>query len=187
MGKDMMNATRNTLPQATRKKAVLLLNGTVADLFDLYARTKQAHWNLRGQSFFALHKLLDEFATTTQAHIDSAAERATALGGIVEGTLRDTVKHSRLKKKEEPASKSGQRDWILELADVHAACGEHVRAAIKKLTNDDDFGTADLLTDVLRDLDKQLWILEAHLNKNDAFSQRGLNSKPLCSTLSLSS
>lgn len=161
-----MNATRNTLPAATRKKAVQLLNSTVADLFDLYARIKQAHWNLRGQSFFALHKVLDEFAATTQEHIDVAAERATALGGIVEGTLRDSVKHSRLKKKEEPASKSGQRDWILELADVHAASGDHVRSAIKRLSDEEDFGTADLLTDILRDLDKQLWILEAHLGKS---------------------
>jgi len=160
-----MNATRNSLPTATRKDAVRILNSTVADLFDLYARIKQAHWNLRGQSFFALHRLLDEFAATTQEHIDSAAERATALGGIVEGTLRDTVKHSRLKKKEEPVSKSGQRDWIRELADVHAACSENVRSGIEKLTDEDDFGTADLLTDVVRDLDKQLWILEAHLER----------------------
>jgi DNA-binding ferritin-like protein len=36
-----MNATRNTLSASTRKKAVTLLNNTVADLFDLYARTKQ--------------------------------------------------------------------------------------------------------------------------------------------------
>lgn len=160
-----MNATRNTLPTSARKKAVQLLNSTVADLFDLYARTKQAHWNLRGQSFFALHKLLDEFAATVQEHIDAAAERATALGGIVEGTLRDTVKHSRLKRKEEPVSKSGQRDWIRELADVHAACGDHIRSTIKKVSDEDDFATADLLTDALRDLDKQLWILEAHVEK----------------------
>jgi starvation-inducible DNA-binding protein len=184
----MMNATRNTLSQATRKKAVQVLNNTVADLFDLYARIKQAHWNLRGQSFFALHKLLDEFAATTQKHIDLAAERATALGGIVEGTLRDTVKHSRLKKKEEPASKSGQRDWIHELAGVHAACGEHVRSAIKKVTDEEDFGTADLLTDVLRDLDKQLWILEAHLERNDASSNATTtNHRSLCYTRSHSS
>ena len=160
-----MNAIRNTLPASARKKSIQLLNSTMADLFDLYARTKQAHWNLRGQSFIALHKLLDECAATVQEHIDTAAERATALGGIVEGTLRDTVKRSQLKKKEEPASKSGQRDWIRELADVYAACGDHVRRAIKKIADEDDFGTADLLTDVLRDLDKQLWILEAHLER----------------------
>ena len=160
-----MGKTRNDLPDNTRKAMIALLNARLIDAIDLRLATKQAHWNLRGQSFFALHKLLDEFAATVQEHIDAAAERATALGGIVEGTLRDTVKRSRLKKKEEPASKSGQRDWIRELADVHAACGDHIHSAIKKITDEDDFGTADLLTDVLRDLDKQLWILEAHAEK----------------------
>lgn len=110
-----------------------------------------------------MHKLLDEFAETLEEHIDTAAERATALGGIVEGTLRETVKHSSLRKKEEPTSKTGQRDWIRELADVHAACGTNVRKAIQEVTDSEDFGTADLFTDALRDLDKHLWILEAHI------------------------
>ena len=56
-------------------------------------------------------------------------------------------------------------DWIHALADVHAEAGERVRKAIKKLTNAEDFGTADLLTDVLRTLDLQLWLLEAHINR----------------------
>ena len=160
-----MNKTRNTLPAKVREEAILLLNETVADLFDLFARIKQAHWNVRGTSFIGLHKLLDEFAASIIGHIDTAAERATALGGIVEGTLRESVKYSRLKKKEEPPSKSGLRDWILELADVHAASGDHVRTAVKKMTRAEDFGTADLLTTILRDLDKQLWLLEAHIKQ----------------------
>jgi len=160
-----MNKTRNTLPSRIRKEAIAVLNHTVADLFDLFARIKQAHWNVRGTTFIGLHKLLDEFAERTLTHIDVAAERATALGGIVEGTLRESAAHSRLKKKEEPKSISGMSDWIHELADIHAAAGESVRTAIKKITDAEDFGTADLLTDILRVLDLQLWLLEAHINQ----------------------
>ena len=161
-----MNKTRNTLSPAVRKAAIHTLNDSVAELFDLFARIKQAHWNVRGTTFIGLHKLLDEFAVRILGHIDLAAERATALGGVVEGTLRESVKHSRLKKKEEPSSISGMRDWISELADVHAAVGEHTRKAVEKITDAGDFGTADLLTDVLRALDLQLWLLEAHLNQH---------------------
>jgi starvation-inducible DNA-binding protein len=163
--KKIVNKTRNTLPPPVRKEAIVVLNNTVADLFDLFARIKQAHWNVRGTTFIGLHKLLDEFADRTLNHIDLAAERATALGGIVEGTLRESVKHSHLKKKEEPSSISGMSDWIHTLADVHAEAGERVRKAIKKLTDAEDFGTADLLTDILRTLDLQLWLLEAHINR----------------------
>lgn len=161
-----MNQTRNTLPAKERQQAIEILNDTVAELFDLFARIKQAHWNVRGTTFIGLHKLLDEFAERTLGHVDLAAERATALGGIVEGSLRESAKHSRLKKREEPPSVSGMKDWINELADVHATVGEHVRQAIKKTTNNDDFGTADLLTDIVRTLDLQLWLLEAHLSQH---------------------
>jgi len=160
---ETMNATRNTLPLIIRKTAVQLLNHTVAELLDLFGRIKQAHWNLRGLSFIGLHKLLDEFATGTLQNIDAVAERTTALGGVVEGTLRDAVKQSRLKSREEPASRSDQSDWIRELADAHAASSTHVRKAIKMLTDAEDFGTADLLTQVLNNLEKQLWLLEAHI------------------------
>src|SRR5277367_972444 len=142
-----MNKTRNTLPPQVRKEAIGILNDAVAELFDLFARIKQAHWNVRGTTFIGLHKLLDEFADRIIGHIDLAAERATALGGVVEGTLRESVKHSHLKKLEEPASVSGIHDWIVELADVHAASGQNTRLAIKKMTEAEDFGTADLLTD----------------------------------------
>ena len=163
-----MNRTRNTLPPSVRKKAIIILNNTVAELFDLFARIKQAHWNVRGTTFISLDRLLNEFATRTLNHLDLAAERATALGGVLEGTLCESAKRSRLKKREEPASVSGMRDWINELAGVYASSGEHVRTAIRKMTDAGDFGSADRLTDIVRTLDLQLWLLEAHLNQQQS-------------------
>jgi starvation-inducible DNA-binding protein len=162
-----MNKTRNTLSPQIRKEAIGVLNDAVAELFDLFARIKQAHWNVRGTTFIGLHKLLDEFAARIMEHIDLAAERATALGGVVHGSLRESAKQSHLKKTEEPPSISGMSDWINELADVHASSSTDIRAAIKKMTDAEDFGTADLLTDILRALDLQLWLLEAHINRHE--------------------
>ena len=47
-------------------------------------------------------------------------------------------------------------DWIHALADFHAEAGERVRKGINQTTNAEDFGTADLLTDILRALDLHL-------------------------------
>jgi starvation-inducible DNA-binding protein len=161
-----MNKTHNTLPPSVRKEAILVLNNTVADLFDLFARIKQAHWNVRGTTFIGLHKLLDGFAERTLKHIDLAAERVTALGGVVEGSLRESAKHSHLKKKEEPSSVSGMSDWIHELADVHAESGDRVRQGIKNVRTRRILERRNLLTDILRALDLQLWLFEAHINRH---------------------
>ena len=158
--------TRNPLKATVRRQSVGVLNPLVADLFDLYARIKQAHWNLRGSSFVSLHKLLDDFAANIQGHIDRVAERATALGGVVDGTLRDAARKSQLGGKEEPTPKNApQMAWLEELADSYARCGERVSQGVKETDDADDFVTADLLTDVLHDLDKHLWLIESHLNR----------------------
>jgi starvation-inducible DNA-binding protein len=97
-------ATRNSLKLAVRRKIVNLLNPLVADLTDLHSRIKQAHWNLRGEAFYPLHRLLDEYSASVRGHIDEVAERATALGGIIDGTLSDAASKTALGGEEEPAS-----------------------------------------------------------------------------------
>jgi DNA-binding ferritin-like protein len=52
-----------------------------------------------------------------------------------------------------------------ELPDVHAEAGEQTRKGLEKLTDAEDFGTAALLTDVLRICDLQLWLLKAQNNR----------------------
>ena len=79
-----MFETRNDLPLATRTQAVRLLNARLADAIDLGTQTKHAHWNVKGPNFIALH---DQLAEHTEEHIDTIAERATALGGSAHGTL----------------------------------------------------------------------------------------------------
>src|SRR5258708_12804557 len=76
------------LPPDERKQISALLNQILADVFDLYSQTKEAHWNVRGLRFFQLHKLFDEFASELERFTDLLAERVAALRHFATGTVR---------------------------------------------------------------------------------------------------
>ena len=159
-----MNRTRNSIPQPSREKVAQILNARLADATDLRSQAKQAHWNLRSPQFIALHELFDETAAVIVPHIDAVAERATALGGVAEGDLRTVVKRSRLPAF--PTGISAGPDHVNALATSVAAAGKHARAAIAMAMDAGDNDTADLFTDISRDLDQRLWFLEAHTQAN---------------------
>ena len=155
-----MNPTKNSLSQKSRTQVAALLNQSLADLSDLYSQTKQAHWNVRGPHFYSLHKLFDDLATSVEAHLDDIAERVTALGGIAQGTIRQAASASRLS--EFPVKLKDDLAFVAALRDRFAAAANSTRKAIDEADDLGDADTADLFTGVSRDLDKALWMLEAH-------------------------
>src|SRR5204863_1368578 len=76
-----MYSTKNDLDFEKREPIIALLNQQLADTFDLYSQTKQAHWNVKGAQFIQLHELFDKLATEVLDYVDTLAERATSLGG----------------------------------------------------------------------------------------------------------
>ena len=154
-------ATRNDIPAESRTKLVSLLNQQLADTFDLMSQTKFAHWNVKGPNFIALHKLFDELAEKLEGHVDEIAERATALGGVAMGTVRQSAAMSHTP--EFPAGTFKDMDVVTALADRFASLGKSTRAAIDGADELGDQDTVDLFTEVSRDLDQSLYFLEAHL------------------------
>src|SRR3984893_13746816 len=86
--------TKNSLPQSIRRQSVELLNRNLASAIDLERQAKQAHWNVKGPNFIALHELFDKVAEAAEEFIDLLAERVTALGGVAEGTIEAAAGHS---------------------------------------------------------------------------------------------
>lgn len=156
-----MHKTRIDLPESKRESLAKLLNDRLADLIDLGLQIKQAHWNVKGPNFIALHKLFDEFSDDIAEHVDTTAERITALGGIAEGTLQAVSKRTSLAAYSLTLSEG--RGHVDALATAIAAVGKAARQAIDESAALGDADTADLFTGLSRDLDKQLWFLEAHL------------------------
>lgn len=153
--------TRNGLDHEQRGRLITLLNQNLADLSDLKTQTKYAHWNVKGPDFYQLHKLFDELAEQVEEHIDDVAERATALGGVATGTARQAVASSRVP--EFPKDTFKGMDVVAALADRFATVGNAIRDALDEADELGDKDTADLFTEISRDLDKSLYFLEAHL------------------------
>lgn len=133
-----------------------ILSARLADATDLRSQVKQAHWNLRSPQFIALHELFDAIAGRLDVHIDELAERAVQLGTPAQGTVRQAAAASTLP---EPPTSPVWLDWLIAQITTHAA---NVRSAIDKTATLGDAGTSDLLTGMVRELDKDLWFLDAH-------------------------
>ena len=156
-----MHTTRNDLPATTRAKVIELLNARLADAIDLGTQAKQAHWNVKGPNFIALHELFDRIHGVVEGHVDTLAERVVALGGVAEGRIQQVARQSSLPKY--PANATSGAAHLEAIATSLAAFGKSTRKAIDAAAKLGDAGTSDLFTGVSRDIDQQLWFVEAHL------------------------
>ena len=156
-----MVSTSHDLPASTRQEMAVLLNTQLADTFDLFSQTKQAHWNVKGMQFYPLHELFDELAGCVLEWVDLIAERAVMLGGSATGTARMAAANTRLE--EYSAGPINSQASVEALVKRYAMLAESTREAIDTADKAGDADTADLFTEISRGLDKSLWFLEAHL------------------------
>jgi starvation-inducible DNA-binding protein len=152
--------TKNDLPEGSRVQVITLLNQRLADCIDLQAQCKQAHWNVKGPTFIALHKLFDDIYADVTAYVDLIAERIVQLGGIAEGTVGVVAERSTLV--DYPLVLSRGAEHVAALSDALAGFGRVARIGIEEMNDLQDADSADILTEISRGVDKWLWFVEAH-------------------------
>jgi starvation-inducible DNA-binding protein len=155
--------TQNDLQSNTKAAAIALLNERLADSIDLALLTKQAHWNVKGPQFIAIHEMLDGFRTQIDDHVDMMAERIVQLGGTALGTTQVVEKATILTPY--PTDIYKIKDHLAALVDRYAMVANTVRGSIDEAGEVGDADTADIFTAFSRDLDKALWFLEAHMQE----------------------
>jgi len=159
-GKELSIRTKNTLPEKVRIQMDIILQDRLADSIDLANQAKQAHWNVKGPSFIALHELFDKIAEESEIYPDLIAERIVQFGGVAQGTIRVAVVRSSLPAY--PLIITTGREHLEALSHTLATYGELVRTAINQAAELNDPATADIFTEILRGVDKNLWFVEAH-------------------------
>lgn len=149
------------LKSNTKSAMIDLLNARLADAIDLALITKQAHWNLKGPNFIAVHEMLDPMRAAIDLHVDVIAERIAQLDGIALGTSQVVSKATTLDAY--PTDIRKVPDHLAALAERFAALANQVREDIDATDEAGDADAADILTAFSRELDKDLWFIKSHL------------------------
>ena len=163
VGRQRLHETQNGTQSNAKKVSEEVLNARLADGIDLALAVKQAHWNLKGPQFIGIHLMLDGFRDELDDYNDKVAERITQLGGTARGTATSVASASKLAPY--PLDAYRIADHVSALIDRYAIYANAVRQNIDDTDEAGDAGTSDLLTEVSRGVDKQLWFLEAHVQE----------------------
>jgi starvation-inducible DNA-binding protein len=132
------------------------LQRVLVALVDLHVQGKQAHWNVTGRGFRDLHLQLDELVDVAREHSDTVAERLRALQAVPDGRTETVATTTDLSPY--PAglvSVGGTVDAITE----RIAQTVEVAREVHDDVDAEDPTTADLLHEIIADLEKQAWMI----------------------------
>lgn len=134
------------------------LQATLIELIDLSLVGKQLHWTVVGQHFRELHLQLDELTDSWRELADTVAERAVAIGFWPDGQATTVVARSGMAAVAQRAI--ADHAVIAELTTRLAEVAERVRTRMDRL-GELDAASQDVLIEVLREVEKQLWMVRA--------------------------
>lgn len=148
-----------TDPTAETAKVAESLQATLVELIDLSLQAKQAHWNLLGPSFKAIHLLLDELTDQYRDWYDEVAERLAARGVAADGRIATVFAGTPLEPL--PAGQLRDQDVLAFFEARVTLVADRVRARLDPIGGHDTVSQALLLSIVLG-LDEQCLTLRAH-------------------------
>lgn len=138
------------LPYETRLEMALMLDDHQCALTVALHQYNKHHWLTEGaESFISLHHLLDEHREQTQKHIDMLGERVSRLGGVP--TAHPETQHQLSYIKHEVEGRYTMRDFLRNDLEHELKIQEMIRKQIKRAHELQDFGTVEVLEEVLRD------------------------------------
>jgi len=138
-----------------------ILNRDLASCLDLAAMFKQAHWNAKGENFIASHKLFDEIYDYLAGVSDTLGERIAAYGYTALSGAAYVLNNSYIETY--PNSIINCCDHFSALSDRLAKLANTYVESINRLDTIGSKVTSNVYQDIVFNLDKYLYFLEAHI------------------------
>jgi starvation-inducible DNA-binding protein len=147
-----------------RKAVATALGKLLSDVFVLYTKTRNAHWNVEGADFHSMHVFFESQYNQLDEVMDSVAERIRQLGHYAPATLKSFLSLTHLT--EMIREKNDGQGFVKELLIDHENIIVFIRENINPFANDyGDAGTSDFITGLMEEHEKMAWMLRAHLVK----------------------
>jgi len=141
-----------------RQPVIEILNASLANEAVLTQKTRGAHWNVSGTSFFELHILFETQYKQLNEISDKIAERVRMLGGVTIASFQEFIKHTRI------SEHSTEIPDNLHLLADHETIIRFLRDDIRKCSEEyEDEGTVELLVGVMSLHEKMAWMLRAYI------------------------
>lgn len=157
-----MNKNILGLKKTDSKESVEKLNGLLANFQIYYQNLRGLHWNIKGKNFFELHVKFEELYTDSQVKIDEIAERILTLQGKPLHTFTDYIANSSV-----PVGKDISQDVeAVELVVTSLSELLKIEREILDLSDkSDDEGTNAMMSDLISEQEKTIWMLNSWLGK----------------------
>ena len=151
------------LDKAKVEKEIEALNVLLSNYQTYYQNLRGIHWNIKGKRFFELHVKFEELYNAAQEQVDQIAERILTLGGVPFNTLASYVKHATI-----PVGENVSDDdkAVRLIVDSIIALLPLERELLSLSDEINDEGTNTLVSDLIVEQEKNLWMLKSYLSES---------------------
>ena len=141
------------------------LNQLIADISQLGVVVQQTHWYMRGENFFRLHPLMDEYGAQLDQQKDEIAERLIALNGSPFATTHEFIENTGIPDEELQFDELSMQELMQRLVDQFKYLRDQFQKGIEITDEEKDFPTQDMLNGFKSETDKNIWMINAYLGK----------------------
>lgn len=155
-----MTTTLIGLNNSQSQQLAQALNHLLANYQVFYMNTRGYHWNIKGKEFFELHAKFEEIYSDLQVKIDELAERVLTLGSQPMHSFSDYLAASDI------CEHTNATDSVSTMTGLVAGFTSLIsqqRHVLALAAENEDEGTAALMSDYIREQEKLLWMLNAWL------------------------
>jgi starvation-inducible DNA-binding protein len=161
--KEMKTFRKLGFSSVETNEVVAALNILLANYQVHYQKLRDFHWNITGPDFFDLHHQFEVEYNAVKSNIDEIAERIRVFGKTPISTMREYLETSTINEGERGISAD---QMVAQVLHDFETLMEFMISAIEASNKIGDTSTADMITKMMKRMEKRHWMFTAFSNNN---------------------